>query len=81
VRAKGIPDSEPDQRAFGARKKWPPLLSKIDPAVSRWHEEIGDPGQADGILNPLVDNAHRIEMRVDSMGRNRGKLDNCRMSE
>ena len=31
--------------------------------VSRWHEQIGDPTAADGILDCLVHNAHRIEMR------------------
>src|SRR5579872_4618190 len=35
--------------------------------VSRWHEQIGDPTIADGILDRLVHNAHRIEMRGDSM--------------
>ena len=41
--------------------------------VSRWHEQIGDPTVADGILDRLVHNAHRIEMRGDSMRKNRGK--------
>jgi DNA replication protein DnaC len=41
--------------------------------VSRWHEQIGDPTIADGILDRLVHNAHRIEMRGDSMRKNRGK--------
>jgi DNA replication protein DnaC len=31
--------------------------------VSRWHEQSGDPPPADGILERLVHNAHRIEMR------------------
>jgi DNA replication protein DnaC len=31
--------------------------------VSRWHEQIGDPTLADGILDRLVHNAHRIEMK------------------
>jgi DNA replication protein DnaC len=41
--------------------------------VTRWHEQIGDPTAADGILDRLVHNAHRIEMRGDSMRKNRGK--------
>jgi len=41
--------------------------------VSRWHEQIGDPTLADGILDRLVHNAHRIEMRGDSMRKNRRK--------
>ena len=35
--------------------------------ISRWHEQIGDPTLADGILDRLVHNAHRIEMKGDSM--------------
>jgi DNA replication protein DnaC len=41
--------------------------------VARWHEQIGDPTLADGILDRLVHNAHRIEMRGDSMRKHRGK--------
>ena len=40
---------------------------------SRWHEQIGDPTLADRILDRLVHNAHRIEMRRDSMRKSRGK--------
>jgi DNA replication protein DnaC len=40
--------------------------------VARWHEQIGDPTIADGILDRLVHNAHRIEMRGDSMRKKRG---------
>jgi DNA replication protein DnaC len=39
--------------------------------VPRWHEQIGDPTIADGILDRLVHNAHRIEMRGDSMRKKR----------
>ena len=35
--------------------------------VARWHEQIGEPTLADAILDRLVHNAHRIEMRGDSM--------------
>src|SRR5690242_252234 len=41
--------------------------------VARWHEQIGDPTLADGILDRFVYNAHRIETRGDSMRKNRGK--------
>jgi hypothetical protein len=40
--------------------------------VAGWHEQIGDPTAADGILDRLVHNAHRIEMRGDSMRQKRG---------
>ena len=39
--------------------------------ISRWHEQIGDPTIADGILDRLVHNAHRIEMRGESMRKKR----------
>ena len=35
--------------------------------VTRWHDQIGDPTAADGILDRLVHNAHRLEMGGDSM--------------
>jgi DNA replication protein DnaC len=40
--------------------------------VARWHEQIGDPTVADGILDRLVHNAHRIEMKGDSTRKKRG---------
>lgn len=43
--------------------------------VSKWHEQIGDPTLADGILDRIVHNAHRIEMRGDSMRKSRGKAE------
>ena len=39
--------------------------------VARWHEQVGDPTLADGILDRLVHNAHRIEMRGESMRKKR----------
>ena len=42
--------------------------------ISRWHEQIGDPTIADGILDRLVHNAHRIEMRGESMRKKRNPL-------
>ncbi len=40
--------------------------------VSRWHEQIGDPTVADGILDRLVHNAHCIELRGESIRKLRG---------
>jgi DNA replication protein DnaC len=37
--------------------------------VERWHDAIGDPTYADAILDRLVHNAYRIELRGDSMRR------------
>jgi DNA replication protein DnaC len=45
--------------------------------VAKWHEQIGDPTVADGILDRLVHQAHRIEMRGESMRKTRpGKTAN-----
>lgn len=37
--------------------------------VARWHEKISDPTYADAILDRLAHNAHRLEMRGESMRR------------
>jgi DNA replication protein DnaC len=41
--------------------------------VARWHEQIGDATIADGILDRLVHNAHRIELRGESMRKAKAK--------
>jgi DNA replication protein DnaC len=35
--------------------------------VDRWHDVIGDPTLADAILDRLVHNAHRLQLRGDSL--------------
>src|ERR1700722_51227 len=69
--------SEPERRDFWEickdRYKMRSTILTSQLPVSRWHEQIGDPTLADGILDRLVHNAHRIEMRGDSMRKNRGK--------
>ena len=40
--------------------------------VSGWHEMIGEPTIADAILDRIIHNAHRIELKGDSM-RKKGK--------
>jgi DNA replication protein DnaC len=71
------PLSEPERRDFWEicedRYQVRSTILTSQLPVSRWHEQIGDPTLADGILDRLVHNAHRIEMRGDSMRRNRGK--------
>jgi DNA replication protein DnaC len=37
--------------------------------VSKWHEYINDPTLADAILDRLTANAHRIELKGESMRR------------
>lgn len=40
--------------------------------VAKWHEQIGDPTLADSILDRLVHNAHRLEMKGESMRKKYG---------
>jgi len=40
--------------------------------VANWHAQIGDPTLADSILDRLVHNAHRIELKGESMRKKRG---------
>jgi DNA replication protein DnaC len=42
--------------------------------VERWHEQIGDPTYADSILDRLVHNAYRIELRGVSMRQQQARL-------
>ena len=42
--------------------------------VTSWHEAIGDPTMADAILDRIVHNAHKIEMKGESMRKNQKTL-------
>src|SRR4029077_9385328 len=37
--------------------------------VGMWHEALGEPTVADGILDRLLENVHRIELRGESLRR------------
>ncbi len=39
------------------------------PPVSGWHQMIGEPTIADAILDHIIHNAHRIDLKGDSMRR------------
>jgi DNA replication protein DnaC len=41
-------------------------------AVRDWHKQIGDPTIADSILDRLVHNAHRIELKGESLRKTKG---------
>jgi DNA replication protein DnaC len=74
------PLTEPERRDFWEicedRYQTRSLILTSQLPVARWHEQIGDPTVADGILDRLVHNAHRIEMRGDSMRKKRGQPPN-----
>ena len=42
--------------------------------IEHWHDTIGDPTYADAILDRLLHNAYRIELRGDSMRRRNSVL-------
>lgn len=42
--------------------------------IENWHENIGDPTIADAILDRLVHNAHRINLKGTSMRKKRAKV-------
>ena len=41
--------------------------------VAHWHEQIGDPSIADSILDRLIHNAYRIELKGESMRKKKRK--------
>jgi DNA replication protein DnaC len=43
--------------------------------VALWHEALGEPTVADGILDRLLENVHRIQLRGESMRRGRSTED------
>ena len=69
------PLSEPECRDFWEiceeRCKVRSTIFTSQPPVARWHEQIGYPTLAGGILDQLVHKAHRIETRGDSKRKNR----------
>lgn len=43
-------------------------------SVKHWHEALGDPTMADAILDRLVHNAYKIELKGESMRKNKSKI-------
>jgi DNA replication protein DnaC len=69
------PLTEPERRDFleicdGRYQVHSTLLTSQLPVAS-WHPQIGDPTVADSILDRLVHNAHRIELKGESMRKKR----------
>lgn len=66
-----VPMSEAERRDFWEiaeeRYQVRSMILTSQLPVSGWHEQIGEPTLADAILDRLVHNAHRIEMRGESM--------------
>jgi len=49
--------------------------------IDEWHNVIGDPTLADAILDRLVHNAYRINLKGESMRKRQAKLTNTSPSE
>ncbi|MDF1530371.1 MAG: ATP-binding protein, partial [Sedimenticola sp.] len=49
--------------------------------VDHWHDVIGDPTLADAILDRLIHNAYRINLKGESMRKRQAKLTNTTPSE
>ena len=41
--------------------------------VSQWHDVIADPTLGDAILDRIIHNAHRLELKGDSLRRQAGE--------
>jgi len=74
-----VPMSEAERRDFWEiaedRYQARSMILTSQLPVSRWHEQIGEPTLADAILDRLVNQAHRIEIRGDSMRKKTGGKD------
>ena len=49
------------------------LLITSQVPVSQWHDVIADPTLGDAILDRIIHNAHRIELKGDSLRRQAGE--------
>jgi DNA replication protein DnaC len=49
------------------------LLITSQVPVSQWHDVIADPTLGDAILDRIIHNAHRIELKGDSLRRHAGE--------
>jgi len=49
--------------------------------VDNWHEIIGDPTLADAILDRLIHNAYKINLKGESMRKQKSKLTQTHDSE
>jgi DNA replication protein DnaC len=71
------PLTENERRDFleicDARYQARSMLLTSQLPVASWHAQIGDPTIADSILDRLVHNAHRIELKGESMRKKRAQ--------
>jgi DNA replication protein DnaC len=49
------------------------LLITSQVPVSQWHDVIADPTLGDAILDRIIHNSHRIELKGDSLRRHAGE--------
>ena len=70
-----VPMTENERRDFleicDIRYQTRSVLLTSQLPVASWHAQIGDPTVADSILDRLVHNAHRIELKGETLRKNR----------
>jgi DNA replication protein DnaC len=70
-----VPMTENERRDFleicDARYQARSVLLTSQLPVASWHAQIGDPTVADSILDRLVHNAHRFELKGETLRKNR----------
>lgn len=75
------PLNEPERREFWEicedryQTRSTVLTSQVP--VAQWHAQIGDPSLADSILDRLVHNAHRIELKGESLRKKKDKAEDA----
>ena len=52
------------------------FLTSIQLPVEKWHQIIGDPTLADAILDRVVHNAYKLQLKGESVRKKRSKLTN-----
>jgi DNA replication protein DnaC len=55
------------------RRKRRSIILTPQMPIAHWHEQIGDPTNADSILDRPVHNAFRVELTGESMRKKRGR--------
>jgi len=65
--------SAPPSKPSGLRSIRGATLITSQVPVDRWHDLMGDPTLADAILDRAVHNAHRIQLRGESLRRKKAQ--------
>ena len=64
---------KPNAGPFGPQSICAPIDCEANGPASQWHDVIADPTLGDAILDHIIHNAHRIELKGDSLRRRAGE--------